>query len=441
MLTFAEQQSVDIETLEAVVPFPFTVGIEGSVIRVTAKAVDRVEAKNKIESNLKSNNISFKDGVKASSSIEGFKTIDATFNDGKVYRIFVKPNKQSGAGAETTALGECFQAYASSARQIKGGDLVSPDEVFELDSKRNADADRPLKKTQSLPANWQYSGFTIANQLNSFLGSGTYTFHRGSSLVDRLESEFQYHKKKQKINIRDINKWSPADIWAAKKNFKMPSGHFSSLADYNQFLLEKFRTRDLVGVSLKVLGIGKTAKLEVFNDQDTAAAGVSLIGFTTTLTSKDVYVHFKKNGKNGSMQLRTFSSGKSGWQGEIKGAAAAGGKIGGGVLEAFYKDVDNRTRFIDQGKAKRHVDRVTPEFIAQMHAMYNAVAPSMISLEDMEKFLRTKSVGDRYSKFLALQYANLLAGLSVKKQQQVLSDVVGYASSSTSFSAVFIKYS
>jgi len=65
----------------------------------------------------------------------------------------------------------------------------------------------------------------------------------------------------------------------------------------------------------------------------------------------------------------------------------------------------------------------------------------MISLEDMEKFLRTKSVGDRYSKFLALQYANLLAGLSVKKQQQVLSDVVGYASSSTSFSAVFIKYS
>ena len=408
---------------------------------MTAKALDRVEAKNKIESNLKSNNISFKDGVKASSSIEGFKTIDATFNDGKVYRIFVKPNKQSGAGAETTALGECFQAYASSARQIKGGDLESPDEVFELDSNRNADADRTLKKTQSLPANWQYSGFTIANQLHSFLGSGTYVFHRGSKLVQKLESEFQYHKKRQKINIRDINKWNPADIWAVKNGFKMPTGHFSSLADYNQFLLEKYKSRELVGVSLKVLGIGKTAKLEKFNDEDAGASGVSLIGFTTSLKSKDVYVHFKKNGKNGSMQLRTFSSGKSGWQGEIKGAAAAGGKIGGGVLESFYKDVDNRTRFIDQGKAKRYIDRVTPELVAQMHTMYNTIAPTMVSLKDMDNFLRTKSAGDRYSKFLALQYANLLAGLSVNKQQQVLSDVVGYAASSTSFSSVFIKYS
>ena len=76
-----------------------------------------------------------------------------------------------------------------------------------------------------------------------------------------------------------------------------------------------------------------------------------------------------------------------------------------------------------------------------MHTMYNTIAPTMVSLEDMDNFLRTKSAGDRYSKFLALQYANLLAGLSVNKQQQVLSDVVGYAASSTSFSSVFIKYS
>ena len=118
MLTFAEQQSIEIETLEKVVPFPFTVGIDGNVIRVTAKALDRVEAKNKIESNLKSNNISFKDGVKASSSIEGFKTIDATFNDGKVYRIFVKPNKQSGAGAEN------YLDLAGEVSLVKEGDVI-----------------------------------------------------------------------------------------------------------------------------------------------------------------------------------------------------------------------------------------------------------------------------------------------------------------------------
>ena len=430
------------QVLKDNIPYPHDVVPKSETMYiVTARADDRVAAKAKIEQNLTTRNIHYVQGVKASSSIEGFKSTDATV-DGAVIRIVVKPAKQSGAGAETTARGESFQAYASAARQNKSSDLDTADEVFERGPGRFADCNRTLEQCASLPSNWQYSGFKIANKLASFLGSGTYIFHRGGTFVKQLEDEFYFHKKKEALPIRDINKWNPADIWAVKSSFRMPRSHFQSITEYNQFLYEQFEARNLVGVSLKVLRPGAEPVQQIYNDTAVLKT-VKLIGFTSTLTAKDAYLLFQQGSNRGRMQLRTFSSGTTGWQGEIKGASAAGGKVSGGPLEELLTSNVPNIRFLSFKQASAYVSRVTDALAAEMTKMYNDIVESrlQISVDDMKAALDKNNLGWRFSKYLSLQYASIIAKLPNTQQQRLLTDIIGYAASSTSFSSVFVKYS
>ena len=60
--------------------------------------------------------------------------------------------------------------------------------------------------------------------------------------------------------------------------------------------------------------------------------------------SQDIYI--KIAGKE--VQFRTFG-GTTSWQGEIKGASAAGGRIGGGNIDFYCKEVFNKGIYGEQG--------------------------------------------------------------------------------------------
>ena len=60
--------------------------------------------------------------------------------------------------------------------------------------------------------------------------------------------------------------------------------------------------------------------------------------------SKDIYIQYKSEGKDGEVQLRNFSSRPmpSSWQGEIKGEKASHGKISYGVFDRILKQLKTK---------------------------------------------------------------------------------------------------
>ncbi len=414
---------------------------------ITIHENDRFTAKENLEKKLKAKNVSFKDGVKSSSSIDILST-DFRFND-KDYRVFFKPAKQgSGAGDEMTGLGESFQAYASSARQSLGRILMSGEDVFDLKPK-NVDADRTLEQCKKLPSNWINTGIVIGNAFNRELGSSTYKFHRGSTLVKQINNEYKLLSRKEGIRL-NINKWNPADIWAATTNFRLETA-WNTLAEFNQYLLDKFIDKELIGVSLKMLS-GPTAKKEIFNKEKSKLEvrfnSYEIVNknkdFFSADVAKDAYLFYTVNGKNQSMQLRTFSAGVSGWQGEIKGKSAAGGKVGGGNLEqALILAGIRSTKFINQTKFKPYANKGDDKTLLSYITMYKYLSKDKRQNQELLELARnqykTKGKGWFYSKFLSIQYIYNL--ITSGKQNEIMKQISLIASSSTDVSSVFYKYS
>lgn len=414
---------------------------------ITVQENDRFTAKEKLEKQLRDKNISFKDGIKSSSSID-IKTTDFTYND-KNYRVFYKPAKQgSGAGKEITALGESFQAYACAARQSLGRVLTTGEDVFDTNG-NDVDADRTLEQCKKLPANWINTGIVIANAFNRELGSKSYKFHRGSRMVSMIEAEYNRLSRQEGIRL-NVNKWNPADIWAASSNFRLKTG-WNSLAEYNQYLLEQFKMKELIGVSLKLLS-GSSAKKEIFN-ADKSSISIRFDKFILTPSnkdffdlsvSKDVYLEYLVDGKKMSMQLRTFSSGLSGWQGEIKGKAAAGGKVGGGNLEqGLLLSGIKATQFTNQTAFKAFANRGDDKILNLYISMYKFLTKDKRSNDELlisaREQYNKKGKGWFYSKYLGLQYIYVM--IKNRKQNEVLRHIALIAASNTDISSVFYKYS
>jgi hypothetical protein len=100
-------------------------------------------------------------------------------------------------------------------------------------------------------------------------------------------------------------------------------------------MYDVFANANCIGISLKKLGKGEDAHSKIFNAGKPITADFTGVKLGEVMTdSKDIYIQYKSEGKPGEVQLRNFSSRPvtSSWQGEIKGKAAAGGKIGGGVI-------------------------------------------------------------------------------------------------------------
>ena len=116
-------------------------------------------------------------------------------------------------GSELTAKGESAQCIANEIRYTKGS-LTAEDITEEnIESTKGKvqvtdfDGAVELLKTNT---GWVDSSVSIANELASNY-SGPFIQNRGSDWVKTLEAAVK--PKLQEVGIKDINKWSPADIW------------------------------------------------------------------------------------------------------------------------------------------------------------------------------------------------------------------------------------
>jgi hypothetical protein len=353
--------------------------------------------------------------------------------------------KVSGAGSEITALAESLQAYACATRQFLAEDLVDVSQIT-LKTIADADCDRTLKQCLAgLDENWFKSVISTANQIFVDVpGAKTgkrYKFYRGGSFVNSIYDEWR--RMKSGSGISGDDKWNPADIWMAKKDFNLQTG-FPTLRDYNFYIYNEFAEKRLIGISLKKLAPGSSAHAKIFNSGKPLTAKFTGIKLGLNMTdSKDIYIQYKSEGKEGEVQLRNFSSRPqpSSWQGEIKGKTAAGGKIGGGIIMEGAKDVGIRSAKLMMPN-QTPIERPTESDFKQFATMFKELSGSK---EKLDKLISQAKNGHRVdktwwmSKYIGLHLVYTV--LKEKKMDDLCAYIFQYASSATKNSSIFIKYS
>jgi hypothetical protein len=351
----------------------------------------------------------------------------------------------SGAGAEVTALAESLQAYACATRQYLGEDLK---DVSQITSKTTDDADCDRRLTSclnGLSENWFHSVIVTANLIFEELvsrSSTKYEFYRGGEIVNQIYAEFG--KFRAESGVTSDDKWNPADIWMVKKGFKF-KGNWPSLKDYNDYLYEQFHAKNLIGISLKLVPKGE-AHSEVFNDGKPPTAKFTGFKLSENMTdSKDIYIKYKVKNLDGEIQLRNFSSRPvpSSWQGEIKGKAAAGGKIGGGVVmrAALESGVPENKLDTPQSFASEILKPSDATF-KKFASMFKSLSGTRKTIADLIIEAKAGHRKDKtwwMSKYLGISYCYTIQ--QAGKENAVAKWLFGYGSSATENSSIFIKYS
>ena len=353
----------------------------------------------------------------------------------------------SGGGAKQTGLMECAQCIYAAAI-FNGAKLSEGDELdvsewgtysanFDIDESLDAIADG---FTQA----WIDSSILIGNEMKKNLKGTNYTFHRGSSFVDEINTKFKNLNKAEKPKpFSDINKWTPADIWAVKDGVRFDFNQFSSLGEFTNELKELYDSQNLVGISLKFAS--GSVKTEEKNTTGFIRRPVTYGGYekqSDFFKAKDFYIKLGTQ----RMQLRTFSP-VSSWQGEVKGKGAAAGKIGGGILEAIMIKNSTLTKFpYTNAQLKVLATKPTPAFLDEMYEMYVGLASGKadpknkwVKQASAKKIGRVSGADWRFSKFRGMFF---VAQLEDNKTiaNKVCDNIAAYSLSASDSAAPHVVY-
>jgi hypothetical protein len=353
--------------------------------------------------------------------------------------------KVSGAGSEITALAESLQAYACATRQHLGKDLTDVSQITDK-TISDADCDRTLKQCISgLDENWLRSVVLTANLIFEEVPGAKigkkFIFYRGGKVVDGIYNEWRKHKKNSGITGDD--KWNPADIWMIKKTFKFKSG-WNTLTEYNRYVYDEFAYTNMIGISLKKIGPKDMPHSKFFNNGKPLVAKFTGVKLGMNMTdSKDIYIQYNAEGAAGEVQLRNFSSRPvpSSWQGEIKGKAAAGGKIGGGIIFEGAVDVGvQKTKLTTPQQTP--IDKPSDADFKKFAMMFKELSGSKEKLETLIAQAKSGHRKDKtwwMSKYIGINLVYTV--LKDKKMDALCAYIFQYASSATKNSSIFIKYS
>ena len=277
---------------------------------------------------------------------------------------------------------------------------------------------------------WLNSSVSIANELASKY-SGPFIQNRGSDWVKNLEAAVK--PKLKEVGIKDINKWSPADIWMVapdEMNINWPD----TLSEINTLLLEKYNKGKIIGVSLKKAG--NNASLKVFNDPTIETTKYEYKGIDPRVNAAKAYILFD----DASIEFRNFG-GLTGFMGEIIGKKAAGGKVGYSIVKKALND--NGIELSSPKEIKNQVVENDPEFKVKFKKLWNETE-GLDSTDFERNYTNPKKTPNqnllyRVSKYLALEVVNAIS--KSDDPSEIINDLINYASSSTNASAVFVKAS
>ena len=315
---------------------------------------------------------------------------DYKFTDLEKTIEFGSTNQPSSGGSSigNTAATESMQCYYNSLRYKLGSELNSKNATEDnitdksLDNTVHVyDKSKRLNATQ-LVANHYNGSKKKQENLGTWIdfddsGQNVYTrtanalatnqkwpsnthFHRGSPFMkacyEAKKLALDFDRGLTPASVRKApgagysdDKWNPGDIWMSTLNPDPSTSHPLDFGEGGQScnltfealketVYEKAIAKELLGVSLKkATGTAQVSQFNLPERIQNVDVNLSKFRFGQSgdfFSSSDVYLIFS----NKEMQFRSFDGTKS-WQGEVKGASAAGGKIGGGGVNFYCSDI------------------------------------------------------------------------------------------------------
>ena len=266
----------------------------------------------------------------------------------------------SGGGSVNTALVESAAAWFCAVRfsiskplDTEDGDGMPSDKQFEAVKERvfTKSSLSTIKKYLEKEPAWIDASAKTANALwDEFGEKNAYNWYRGEGIVKWIDAQFKIINDDhiepdtdppiKRKPFANLNKWTPADIWACRCNIKKEHiTQHRTFAGFNRWLKECMDAQQLYGISLKKTeGMGKEANLKAVNyTSDRPVATYDKI-LAKSYDALDVWMYTK--GVPLEIQFRDTSGGDPlTWQGEVIGTAAKHGKIGGGVYDMIIQQV------------------------------------------------------------------------------------------------------
>ena len=407
---------------------------------------NRAAVRESVEKTLKENNITFGDLPQSLAGSFGGTEI-YTFDMKKV-RFQYKPPAGGGArgGTRIANLGEGSQCiYAAVAfglgknitqRDITKTNIEKYKKKFDIDSTVDEILD-------DLPEIWMNSSILGANKLfdKFFKVNGKFTFHKGSKdagskIVRKINELFQKFKKDEGLSL-NINKWNPADFWLVSSEFDVKIlEDEKTMEGFNQQIQKQLLNNKLIGISLKQMA-GR-ATLTINNVERNKKYEKKYSGYTFSTKSIDGYINLTGNSK---LQFRATQgpTNLTGWQGEIQGGLAAGGKISLGPFNMLLRAHDIKEIPTDAAKrVKNEPDKVYKEI------SYGLEKFGKMKKAEITKFKTNKIVTNQYL-YSKLQVVQLIKIFEVtlkqkkKLRNQLAEDMFLYAASLSKYSSAFYK--
>jgi hypothetical protein len=415
------------------------------VVRLTTPS--RISLRPEVEKILSDNNITFGDITnKSLAGTFGGTQID-TF-DLKRIRLRYKEPQGGGArgGTRIANLGEGSQCiYAAVAfglgknitqRDITKTNIEKYKSKFDIDSTVDEILD-------DLPEIWMNSSILGANKLfdNFFKVNGKFTFHKaskdaGSKIVRKINELFQKFKKEEGLSL-NINKWNPADFWLVSSEFDVKIlEDEKTMEGFNQQIQKQLLNNKLIGISLKQMA-GR-ATLTINNVERNKKYEKNYNGYEFSNKSIDGYIKLSGNSK---LQFRATQgpTNLTGWQGEIQGGLAAGGKISLGPFNMLLRAHKIKEIPTDAAKrVKNEPDKVYEE------VSYGLEKFGKMKKAEITKFKTNKIVTNQYL-YSKLQVVQLIKIFEVtlkqkkKLRDQLAEDMFLYAASLSKYSSAFYK--
>tara|TARA_B100001093_G_scaffold315429_1_gene300930 strand:+ start:311 stop:1714 length:1404 start_codon:yes stop_codon:yes gene_type:complete len=376
----------------------------------------------------------------------------------------------SGGGADLTRIAESAQCYyCSYAFNVAGKELKKPPTLKELGtSARYVQADMNLYDAMNkCPEDWHETFVKTANILVKTYKnkiSGTVFFHRGSNFMKKIyEAKAQVMKDDKQSDTPQApgsfsnDKWNPGDIWMSTyPTTEYPlTNKYKTWSELNQQVLEKAgklggKTR-LLGISLKKI-TSVSAKITEFNlPKRINNVNISFEGFRygkkgDFFSSQDIYMYMSGQ----EVQFRTFG-GVAEWQGEIKGASAAGGKIGGGNVNFYCRKHIGQNIGGSKGDSWNERSILNRIDVDRIYELYNTFYNKQNTFQKAEfpivpkpefvKTFNTQSLNFRASKYMCMVFLETFYKGTPKQRNKVVTEMIRYAASNTDQSSYFIKVS
>ena len=289
---------------------------------------------------------------------------------------------------------------------------------------------------------WLESSRLAAEATYDFLGRQRFVVcqRSKSKFVDNI-SKAANRLIKESGKSMGIDKWNPADIWLVKKtllnhNFKQ----YTSIIDLNEFLYKSYKSKDIVGVSLKATK--KKATVKIFNDgiaQEFKYEGYRAGASFVKAMGNEIFF------TGGKITFRLFGR-PADVIGEINGKHAAGGKVGGGPLFRIMTEHDPKFS-VPKWKSIMAMYENRPEFVvSHLYKLMKELAPDEarnISEDEYAEAIANKPNTETYviSKWHASEVVKSFESMKPQVRNDCIKEILGYASSSTEISSIFIKVS